>query len=107
MTEPGRGPQYHPTRGNLLIRDVDTADTIPDGRIHLLEDTRTRFSRIQALVVAVGPPAWDEEEEREIPMAASPGDWVLLRSRFCRVATEDPTLFVIRGTDLAARLEER
>ena len=98
--------RYSPTRGNLLVRDVDTEDTLPGGTVHLLEDTRTRFARLQAEVVTVGPPAWDEEEDREIPIPAATGDWVVLRSRWCRVPTEDPTLFVIRATDLAARLEE-
>ena len=43
-----------PARGNLLVREVETSETLPGGRIVLPEQVREHFSAMQYEVVGVG-----------------------------------------------------
>ena len=91
-----------PARGLLLVRPVETDDTLPGGRIMLVADTRERMTTYQCEVVAVGEPVVCEDEDcerghlgpdvivangartefpRVHPCFAALGAWLLVRPR--------------------------
>lgn len=83
-----------PARGLVLLRPVQTEETLAGGRITLLEDTRAKWTGMQAEVVATGELAICEDDdcEREHwingtglqklhPCALQPGDWVIVEPR--------------------------
>lgn len=76
--------------GRVLVKPVETAETLNGGRILLTDATRERWTMGQAEVVAVGPPAQceDDECEREhldghhpIDARLIPGAWILCKPR--------------------------
>lgn len=87
----------NPARGKLFVEPIDTAETLPGGKILLTDRTRTELTASQMEVVSVGAPAncVDPDCERcnrllgmvmypeafMHPMDTKPGDWVLLAPR--------------------------
>lgn len=53
--------------GRLLVKPVETAETLGGGKIILTEATREHWTMGQAEVLAVGPPAICTEEDCERP----------------------------------------
>jgi co-chaperonin GroES (HSP10) len=112
-----------PSRGNVLVKPVETAETFAGGVIALLDETRQRWVGQQCEVVAVGDAERCEDEDceanhhavevfdgtgcigvwREHPCDIRTGDWLLVRPR-CYVATDEPNLWVIKQSDVLARL---
>lgn len=92
-----------PARGRLLVRPVETAESLPGGRIVLAADTRERLTQNQVEVVAVGEfalcdaehsPNWARRAVRKCTRphltlnglrmhahGVRAGDWVLVRPR--------------------------
>lgn len=103
--QPGRGlmfgrcPYCAPTiaRGLLLVRPIETEETIGGGRIIVPQDVQQRMAAQQCEVVARGEDAVcdDEDCERQHSMYAEHqcpvrvGDWLLVRAR-CYVAGPEP-----------------
>ena len=96
-----------PTRGRLLVKPVDTNETLAGGRIVLPEGTRTHWSMGQYEIVAVGdaPYCDDDECERphvrffdanvhEVDSRIQEGAWVLTRPRTAIDAGERDRFFV-------------
>lgn len=44
-----------PTRGVILVRPVETEETVPGGKIILTEETRERLAADQVQLIEVGP----------------------------------------------------
>ena len=66
-----------PMRGVCFVRPIETAETLPNGRILLPEAYRQRLTAQQAEVVAVGPPGLcDEPEDCERPHCGIAGTLV-------------------------------
>ncbi len=87
-----------PAPGRVLVKPVETAETLAGGLIILTENVREAWTVGQAEVVAVGPPqaCGDEDCERShewlfdlmsatrhhpIDPRLKPGSWVLCRPR--------------------------
>jgi hypothetical protein len=99
-----------PARGLLLVRPVQTAETLGAGRIALLEETRQRWSGMQCEVLAVGAEEYCEDDycERDHagwvhPCTIAEGDWLLVRPR-CFVPTDVEDLWLCKQSDALARL---
>lgn len=97
-----------PARGLLLIRRPTLQDTV--GGIVLLEKTKQGWTAGQATVVAVGPPAYAEDDEEDqvdgvIPVdpRIQPGAWVLCKHRTW-LPTDRDDEFVIKQSDVLAIL---
>ena len=95
-----------PRAGLLLIRRPETEATLPGGRIVLMENTLTHLTQGQAICLAVGPPAHDEDDE-EIPIdpRVVPGAWIVTRFRNW-TPTDQPDEFLIRQADVVAVFRE-
>lgn len=116
-----------PARGKFLVRPVETLESLPGGQIVLTEATRKDLTAQQAEVVAVGEPAYCEDEACERPhhwqsiplddamsiceftalyhlSTLAPHTWVLLAPR-CLVETDEPNLYVCAQDDVLAVLE--
>lgn len=108
-----------PARGKLLVRPIETQETLPGGKILLTQTTRDGLTAQQAEVVAVGAGTVCEQENCERPHTtltqdAIPklvherhihsGQWVLLAPR-CLVETDTPNLYVCAQDDVLAVLE--
>jgi hypothetical protein len=98
-----------PARGWLLVRPIETAETMPGGLVLLTSATRESLVAWQCEAIAVGPQAICEDEDcdrlhddcvvagnddewltrREHPCAARAGDWLLVRPR-SYIATDQP-----------------
>lgn len=93
-----------PARGRLLVRPVETEETMPGGHIILTAKSRETLTAHQCEVVAVGSPALcHDPEDCERPQAAhaiddegmvhpsnvAVGDWLLVRPR-CFVEGPEP-----------------
>lgn len=87
-----------PARGRVLVRKVETPESLPGAKLLLLQDTRETLTAQQAEIVSVGPPAICENDNCERPhpitghlgrkwynqfhdFRGKPGDWVLLAPR--------------------------
>ena len=92
-----------PSRGLLLVRPVETDETLPGAKLILLSETRERMTANQCEVIAVGAPAEcdptrsraERKCEREHALEAdyprrilrvhpcpiNVGDWLLVRAR--------------------------
>lgn len=84
-----------PLGKRVLIRDLDTEETLPGGKIVLLDDTRINLTEQQAEVVAAGASC----DER-----LKPGTWILHKP-FARIAGPDATTFWINEEDCVAVIE--
>lgn len=95
-----------PARGLLLVKPIETAETLPGGRVLLTADHRERLTANQAEVIAVGAFALcDAARSRAERKCTRPhivleglrlhahairaGDWILIRPR-SYVAGPDP-----------------
>jgi len=105
-----------PARGLVLVRPVETPESLPGSRIVLTPQTRTEWTAGQMEVVAIGAPAYckDAECERDHFLyrdtgepthcpAYSVGDWVLVRHR-ALLETDQEGLFACHQDDLLAVL---
>jgi len=97
-----------PARGLLLIKKPTLQDTV--GGIVLLEKTRHGWAQGQAEIVAVGPPAYAEEDDEDqveglvpIDPRLVPGAWVLCKHRTW-LPTDRDDEFVIKQSDVLAVL---
>jgi co-chaperonin GroES (HSP10) len=97
-----------PARGLLLIKKPVLEDSV--GGIILLDKTKYGWAQGQAEVLAVGPPAYAEEDDEYqveglIPVdpRVIPGAWVLTRFRTW-VETDTPGQYVIKQSDVLAVL---
>ena len=84
-----------PARGLVYVRPVETAESIPGGRIILTEATRQNMTSCQAEVVSVGAPAYCSDVDCERPhgwlsyditsrwhaTVVQRGDWVIVMHR--------------------------
>jgi len=111
-----------PARGIVLVRPVETPESLPGGRIVLTDKTRTDWTAGQMEVVAIGQEpickAWDDGCERQHsvkvmtrapdnpryhPCTIGLGDWVLVRHR-ALLETDQSGLFACHQDDLLAVL---
>lgn len=88
-----RTSAYAPARGVLLVRPVDTAETLPGARIILIAESRERLTANQCEVIAVGAFATcDDDDDCDRPHAVidgtrchthpvRSGDWLLCAPR--------------------------
>ena len=63
-----------PARGRLLVKAIETAETLNGGRIFLTENTREGMVMGQYEVVAIGDPERCEDETCEHPHVECFGD---------------------------------
>lgn len=84
----------NPARGMVLVKPIETAESLPDGKILLTERTRQDLTSHQMEVLTVGEYAMCEDTDCERPhyweVAFQPrlhrcnikvGDWVLVAHR--------------------------
>ena len=122
------GRTLTPARGLVLVRPVQTPETLPHGRIVLTETTRDTLTAGQMEVVAIGAPSICEDADCERPhQAETPGiaphwhrfgwedakgyflrvqagDWVLIRHRSL-LPTHQTGLFCCAQDDVLAVLQ--
>ena len=102
-----------PRPGLALVRPVQTAESLPGGKIILTENVRRYTAMAQVELVAIGSEAeaddyqWGEDEDSRWDelQRLQPGAWLLLGSR-SQIETTDPDLFLIRHEDIVAVLAE-
>lgn len=94
-----------PLSGIVFVRPIETAETLPGGKILLSEAYRQRLTAQQAEIVAVGPPGpCDKPEDCErihphpIDKRLVPGAWVLC-AKWAYVGVRDK-LFAVRHEDI-------
>lgn len=102
-----------PRPGLALVRPVQTAESLPGGRILLTQNTRAYTAMGQVELVTVGTEAdaedyaWVDLEEGESSWdelaTLRPGAWLLLRSRVL-IETTMPDRFLVRHEDIVAVL---
>ena len=120
-----------PARGIVLVRRVETEETLPGGRIIIPQKAREEFASHQVEVVAVGEPEICEDEdcgryhqefgvpvegcdtlieiEREHPIdpRIKPEAWVMVKPRsLVDAGTLERTLYFVRQEDILCVLEE-
>ena len=78
-----------PTGGLILCRYLDTEDTLPGGKIHLLDRAKQDITAQQGIVESVGPGYYDEDGDF-VPMDPdlTKGTWILHRAFARREAHE-------------------
>jgi co-chaperonin GroES (HSP10) len=94
-----------PFRGSCFVKPIETAETIPGGKILLPEAYRQRLTAQQAEIVAVGPPSpCDKPEDCErvhphpVDRRLQPGAWVLC-AKWAYVGVREK-LFAVRHEDI-------
>lgn len=93
-------------RGRLILcRYVETEDTLPGGKIALLQGSKDALTSQQGIVEAVGPGERDEDGDW-VPMDPGlvKGAWVVHRA-FARKPWPDPSLFLLHADDVIAIME--
>ena len=106
-----------PARGLLLVKRVDTEETLPNGKVVLPESVRESLAAYQAEVIAVGEPTWcetpdcdrlhDEAANRlwhHTPAGLVPGAWVVVAPRRYVAAEDGTEQFFARIEDVLAIL---
>jgi co-chaperonin GroES (HSP10) len=103
-----------PRAGKALVKRIETEDTLPEGKVVLLEDTKNKMTSGQFEIVALGGalPCTDydncerphDEGDFHVQQAKE-GDWVLLAPRSL-IATDDSSLFLVSQDDVLALLSE-
>ena len=114
-----------PARGLVLLRHIETSETLPQGKVILTPSTRDTLTAGQMEVVAIGYPARCETfpdcerphlaalgapvgkfplEPHFHPAGIHAGDWVLVRHRSL-TGTHEDGLFCCAQDDILARLE--
>jgi hypothetical protein len=108
-----------PRAGKLLVKRIETEDTLPEGKVLLLDDTKNKMTSGQFEIVAVGDDLVCENEDCERQHywkykagigrthGAPPkvGAWVLLAPRSL-IATDDPIIFLVAQDGVLALLSE-
>lgn len=107
-----------PARGRVLVKPVETHDTIPGGRIILTQNARADFARYQMEVVDVGEPEICEDEDCDrfhwsersgdeirnihpIDERVLPGAWCIVKPRsLFDAGHETERLYFVRQTDV-------
>jgi len=110
-----------PARGKVLVKRIETAESLPGGRIFLTPKTREDLTAQQVEVVAIGAPAYCDSEDCERPhlpsvgitsdpmryrthtLRIAPSDWVLLAPRSLSESGEDG-LYICNQDDVLAVL---
>lgn len=77
-----------PTRGVILIRPVETEESLPGGRIILTEESRRRLAADQVQILEVGPPEICENEACSRPHETE----IARNGQTVRVHPTDPRL---------------
>ena len=107
-----------PARGNLLVREIETSETLPGGKVILPEQVREHFTAMQYEVVSVGENAICDDPETCEPLqlhcygnhkklehpvseGVIPGAWVLTKPRVA-IDTGIDGLYIIRQDDVVA-----
>lgn len=105
-----------PARGTLLVRKVETEDTLPGGKVIIPESLRENLIPNQAEIVAVGLPELCDDEECErahgITWRDGPqlrchdhdlysGNWIILKPRSLAATHEDGLYSVSQDAVLA------
>lgn len=91
-----------PAPGRILVKPIETAETLNGGRILLTENVREHWTLGQAEVIAVGAAAVCEDEDCEceglhVPdPRLKPGSWVLCKPRTF-VQVEDGYLVTVEN----------
>lgn len=103
-------------RGKVLVRPVETAETIAGGRIIIPEAVREKFAGHQMLVVDVGQPTACDDEDCDRPHDGDthPIDprvtrdaWVVVRHRSLVDASHPTdTLYFVGQDDVLAVLRD-
>lgn len=97
-----------PARGRVLVRRVETEETLPGGRIVLPETVREGMTGQQVEVVAVG--LWPEcsdgdcgrlHEDGQHPCRIDAGAWAVVAPRSL-VATDEAGVYVVAQDDVLA-----
>jgi len=107
-----------PARGLVLVRPIETPDSLPGSPIVLTEKTRTDWTAGQMEVVAIGAPSICEDVDCERPhdqahyaeglprehrRPCGEGDWVLMRHRSL-IETHQDGLYAAHQDDVLAVL---
>lgn len=114
-------------RGRVIVRPVETEQTLGGGRIILPESVREGMSQYQCEVVSVGKPDicedkkcerphWiegtahsegiDEERQHVIPVELCVGSWCLVRPRsFLDAGDPSGKLYIVHLNDIEAVFE--
>ena len=114
-----RAPSLGPSRGRVYVRPVETAESIPGGKIILTEATRQNMTSCQAEVVSVGAPAYCSDLDCERPhgwlsrditsrwhqTVVQRGDWVVVAHRSL-TETHIDGLFCCFADDVLARFTQ-
>lgn len=113
-----------PARGKVLVKCIETPETLPHGKIILTEATREELTAYQVEIVAVGKLAYCEDTECERPhvvehpgfpidsewlrgapqshaFSGNAGDWVLVAPRSLSDSGEDGLYVVSQDSVLA------
>lgn len=118
-----------PARGLVLVRRVETDETIPGGRIILTQNERENMAAYQCEVVAVGSPERCEKPKKcnvkrhlewfRMPVGGTmprdcvykaslhehnlkAGDWVLIRPRSLTQPNSEKKEYLVRQSDVMA-----
>ena len=117
-----------PARGTLLVREIETSETLPGGRIVLPEQVRERFSAMQYECVSVGAPELCDDpdcerlhqgepfstdqpphlhfwQEHALDSGIQAGAWVLTKPRVA-IDTGIDGLYIIRQDDVVATFDD-
>jgi co-chaperonin GroES (HSP10) len=102
-----------PRAGKALVKRIETEDTLPDGKVVLLDDAKRRMTSGQFEIVAMGAKTICKDDDCQRPHMClgshygelAVGAWVLLAPRSL-IATDDPAIFLISQDDVLALLSE-
>lgn len=108
-------------RGLCLVKYVETQDTLPGGKVVLVDDARRNLARYQVEIVDVGPPEICEDRD-SCPLPAylhafddppnewvhvrltngrlSPGAWAIVRPRSMFATSVESDLYVVKQRDV-------
>lgn len=112
-----------PARGLVLVRPVQTEDTLPGGKIVIPDKAREKFAAYQVRVVAVGEPEicededcqrphgllagyrtngeWFEENYHNTPQSLQDGAWAIVAPRsYIPAAPDGQPLYFVRQSDI-------
>lgn len=103
-----------PAAGKLLVRPVQTPETLRAGQIVLTQDTREAWMWGHMEVLAVGAPGFCDDPDCERPHVSANwprchpnsvtvGDWVLVKPRALSETLEDG-VYVCQQDDVLAQL---
>lgn len=102
-----------PARGRVLVRPVETDETLPGGRIVIPSESRERLASHQVRIEAVGEPDICEDpgscvrqhahDTHPTNPAITPGAWAIVTPRsFVDAGSVDGKLYFVRIADIQA-----